>query len=539
MIKKLFFLCALLLIHPFVFASDYDAESTRKKVCIISTPGDQTIRERVCDRYRLESDVRSLGAFAADLQKQAREMIFLQKTVGLEDREHFTSDEHDKIARLLFRYLMVRESLWDRVCYYSNYRELSPDPEIQTKGFIVAFNSALQLTFYSSRLVATFIDEPAVIEKLNESYYRYNIPEGTYDKLFLSVTNIENIEAIRTSWQLFTDEEVDTESRLARIIRTEPVYRDLVEQINRLYADSDIQIRFILEKESLLLPDVRNRLRHTAIAAMAKKARAHFSNNLYAAQSVLFERVSSLKTPFAEQLKFTPDQLKQIKSLLQPGDIILTFTDGYMSNIFLPGIFKHGITYVGSPEQRRQAGLIKENFQAVPAARQDKLICDISCGSLPGGDDADLIEAVAEGVIFNSLALIANTHLTRLVVLRPRLTSKERTQQLLTVFQLVGNNYDFDFDFNNASSQCCTEVIYRSLHRKGNINFSLVKRMGKQTLSADDIVDYYYSNMPGAFDFVLLAKGLPSSKRNQGIIVTGAEGEKAFCRLMENMCPGE
>jgi len=514
------------------FASDYDAERARENACIIRRDRDPAaVDKKACSPYRLESDVRSLKAFSLELQKQAREMIFLKKIVELPQRGYFTSDENDKIERLLFRYLMIRESLWDLVYYYADYRERFSDPQLQAKGFTVAFNAALQLTYYSSRLVATFIDVPEVIDKLNEAHYRYNIPEGTYDKLFQSVTDIDNLEAIQTAWQLFTEEEIDPQSSLARLIRADPMYCALVEQINRLYADSDIQIGFILEKKSLLLPEVRNRLRHNAISALAKKAKTHFDDTLYAAQSVLFERVSRLKTPLAEQLIFTPAQLKQVTELMQPGDIILTFTDGYMSNIFLPGVFKHGLTYVGSPEQRQEAGLMR-NFQNMPASRQDKLLADLSYGTLPDGYDADIIEAVAEGVIFNSLEQIARTHLTRMVVLRPRLTPQERAQQLITVFQLVGNSYDFDFDFNDASAQCCTEVIYRSLHARGAFSFSLVKRMGKQTLSADDIVDYYFSSNPRAFDFVLLAKSDSSSKEHQALIATGPHGEKKFCRLM-------
>ena len=46
-----------------------------------------------------------------------------------------------------------------------------------------------------------------------------------------------------------------------------------------------------------------------------------------------------------------------IDEVLQPGDILLTYTGGYMSNLFLPGSFKHAITYVGDNQQRKKAGL--------------------------------------------------------------------------------------------------------------------------------------------------------------------------------------
>ncbi|MCH8193271.1 MAG: hypothetical protein IIA65_04560 [Planctomycetes bacterium] len=50
----------------------------------------------------------------------------------------------------------------------------------------------------------------------------------------------------------------------------------------------------------------------------------------------------------------------------------------------------------------------------------------MACASLPSGHEADLIEAVAEGVVFDSLEYLLSSDVSRLVVLRPRLTTQER-----------------------------------------------------------------------------------------------------------------
>jgi len=119
-----------------------------------------------------------------------------------------------------------------------------------------------------------------------------------------------------------------------------------------------------------------------------------------------------------------------------------------------------------------------------------------------------------------------------LLVLRPRLSDDERVGQLTTVFLLLGNTYDFKFDFNNASFHCCTEVIYRALHKRGPIEFSLTPRMGKQTLSADDIIKYHLSTEDKPFEFILLAEEDPDASGHQAIIRTGPNGEKRFSQLM-------
>jgi hypothetical protein len=204
-----------------------------------------------------------------------------------------------------------------------------------------------------------------------------------------------------------------------------------------------------------------------------------------------------------------------------------------MSNIFLPGKFKHGITYVGLPEDRKRAGLTEDTdlIEAMPQEKIEKLKSDIEIGSLATGKDADLIEAVAEGVVFNSLEEITKEHTARLCVLRPRLDRKNSIEALTNIFLLLGDSYDFKFDFTEGSSQCCTEVIYRALHRHGPIRFNLTKRMGLWTLSADDIVQYYLSSDNSAFDFVLYAEEKPESDGN-ALILTDDAGRQRLAALM-------
>ena len=52
---------------------------------------------------------------------------------------------------------------------------------------------------------------------------------------------------------------------------------------------------------------------------------------------------------------------------------------------------------------------------------------------------------------------------SRVVVLRPHLSDADRVQALGMLFEYLGDDYDFDFDFSDDSAQCCTELIYRIL----------------------------------------------------------------------------
>ena len=481
---------------------------------------------------RLKADLLRLRAFSEELERHRKEMIYLQETFGMLDRGYFTSDEHDKIENLLFRYLVCRESLWDMVDYYRDYETHFSDPEEQTKAFIIGFNAALHLAHYGSVLVATFLDEPVVIEKLNEPFHQSGIPKGTYEEIFTGITSIDNIEALKTAWELYSNEAANPDSLLSRVAKSDPAYGEWVGHLARLHEDTNVQVEYILTKRSLLLPEVRNRIRNSAITELAKKAFELHNDNLYAVRAVLFLNVSRMKSPVSNEIVFSARQVRKIKSLLEPGDIILTFKSGYMSNIFLPGVFKHGITYVGSPSQRKEAGLDVETLTGVVPAKREKLVRDLARSNLASGAAADAVEAVAEGVIFSSIEQLLHTHMNRLVVLRPKLTREERIEDLKTVFLLLGCGYDFNFDFNDATYQCCTELIYRSLNARGDIRFPLTKRMGTQTLSADDILNYHLSSDPSPFEFVFLAEESPRPKTRRAVVLTGGKGETRFRELM-------
>ena len=59
----------------------------------------------------------------------------------------------------------------------------------------------------------------------------------------------------------------------------------------------------------------------------------------------------------------------------------------------------------------------------------------------------------------------------------------------------LGKPYDFEFDFNNSSRVVCTELIYRSYHHRGPVNFSLTKRLGRFTLTGDDLMAHVLDGM--------------------------------------------
>ncbi|MBN2451329.1 MAG: hypothetical protein JXR77_13130 [Lentisphaeria bacterium] len=479
---------------------------------------------------RLGRDLHLLRRFSGELAAMEEEMVRLQASVGLRERGFYTSDEHAAIESLLFRYLLCREALWEIVDEYRG--EGPPDrPASRTEAreIILGFNAALKLAHYTSRLVYTFLECPAVIGKLNEAYHPCNIPPGTYDRLFRSVTDVDNLCALRAAWEVFREDAGNPATSLYAVSISNPDYRELIRENYLFYQQADATVTAILEARSLLLPSVRNRLRHSELMALVDRSKAAFQDNLYAVRAILFNNVGRIRNPVAAGVVLTPADMARVRRLLRPGDLVLTFSSGYMSNIFLPGVFKHGILYVGGTRQRREQGLVPELFADVPQARRSQVLRHLEWERLEDSAEADLVEAVAEGVIFNSLDHVLGGHTQRAVVLRPRLSPADTVQALKTVFLYIDAGYDFRFDFNDATHLCCTEVIYRAINRRGPIELPLIERMGHPTLSADDILRQHLRRPGASFETVLLVR--PGTD-GRGVVVAGERAEAALRELM-------
>jgi hypothetical protein len=373
---------------------------------------------------------------------------------------------------------------------------------------------------HTAFIVTRFADDPLAIAQLNETYFRSEIPFGSYDRMRENATLPDLLEPTSKMKTLYTREMADPLSALATLANNDAEYADLISQIPALQAAAEKR----LQQVARLYPS------HINTEKLAEQDAGQQHKTLYAIRSFLFKNVSRLKDPAAHVVIFSDAQKQEVFSLLEPGDLILTYTAGYMSDVFIPGAFKHGITYIGTPDNRESFGLSANALPPDERFDVQKLAANLQRSSLPDGKQADMIEAVAEGVIFNDLKHIMDTHINRMLVLRPRLSDTERAAFLVEVFSYLGDGYDFRFDFADASRQVCTEVIYRAINGKGSIDFALTERAGHETLSADDIANYHLDSE--AFDFVLLVETAPDSKNNGALIFVGAEGELRVKTLM-------
>jgi len=460
-----------------------------------------------------------IEAASREMDALDQEFSALHRAGGWRKRGFFDAAEVNEIEWLLFRFVSLHSMLWDLVNAHSELLDAGvEDRDAEMRARVLSMTAELLLVDHTAFLVTEFASDPIAIAQINQAYYRSEIPFGTYDRLRDNVTAPNTEQALASlSGPLSTG----PNSALGRLAASDPDYRVLIEQLPALHAQATRRLRAV----AAIAPS------HSEAEADARRDSRDRHQVLYAFQSVLFKDVSRLKNPTAHLIKFSDAQKSQIYDLLQPGDVILTYTAGYVSDVFIPGAFKHGITFVGA---RERTDLLEASAAVAPdAARYERsrLATDLQRTALADGKPADVIEAVAEGVIFNNLAHLLDTHINRLLVLRPQLSDSERAAFVVGVFSYLGDGYDFRFDFANASQQVCTELIYRALNNKGSIDFRLTERAGRETLSADDIAKYHL-NAAGTFELVLYAEENPGSKDHQAMILTGADATRRLRALM-------
>jgi hypothetical protein len=293
-----------------------------------------------------------------------------------------------------------------------------------------------------------------------------------------------------------------------------------IAKINHSYPRSEIPRRTYDRLAASLKPNA-----YRQVSALSRKLGDGLDDSTYSFQAELITQVGKFKNPAAYLINFNESQKREVIAMLEPGDVILTYTAGYASTFFIPGAFKHSMVYVGSTEQRQAIGLTAAQVRISGGASvRRKIQAHLDVSKTNDGRAANVIEAVLEGVKFSNLEHIMDTHMNRLVVLRPRLSPEEREQYLVQVFSYLGQDYDFRFDFDDASRQVCTEVIYRSLNGLHGINFELCQHTGHLTLSSDDIINYWLNRHKEAFDFILYADEASFSPTHAARIRTGRDG---------------
>ncbi|MCO4768618.1 MAG: hypothetical protein KDA24_01215 [Deltaproteobacteria bacterium] len=194
---------------------------------------------------------------------------------------------------------------------------------------------------------------------------------------------------------------------------------------------------------------------------------------------------------------------------LEPGDILLTRKNWYLSNVGLPGFWPHAILYVGSPEKLlawaddEEVRTALARLEGLPEGEQvtlhevmQKRYPDFWLRYQLGkdGQPLRLVEAHKPGVTLSTLSESAGDALVAFRPLPAHVSKGDKALAIVEAFRHLGKPYDFDFDFATDHALVCTEVVwraYRPAEGKGGLDLPVVDVAGRKAIPANILAQHY------------------------------------------------
>jgi len=375
-------------------------------------------------------------------------------------RGYFIPEEDDFLWSLVSRYLTIRSGFWELIeemsAHFSDdiYNVKSSD---DWRYFLIGYAASCQAVSMARLLIDELAKHKLVQRKINEGSPQHRIPRKVFTSIYESLSDTDN--AIKMQYMM---DFVDANREYIQNLDTDPYVAEIITKLESLETTlNPSKLAFIRLRLAFLWHSICRRF------AVGKQNSSFFI--LENAGRVIAE-IGDL-----ENKRVTADILSQAQSLLKPGDIIVTRHDFVASNLFLPGYWPHVALYIGSESQRDALDIeinneIKQKWSG----------------------EINVLEAKKDGVLFRPLT--ETLFVDEFVILRPELTHKSLATALTRVCQHEGKSYNFDFDFFRSDQLVCTEVVYRAFDGLDNIEFKLIERAGRFSLSAEDILDAAMEN---------------------------------------------
>lgn len=362
----------------------------------------------------------------------------------------------------------------------------------------------------------TFTDRTAGLKQLevvlDEPSAEYGIPPRAYAQFKFKVIHVS------TSTQLMTGD--------AYAASMVPFYKKagMAQLEDVKWAQQEMKLNSKAAKDKLLKRGVTLFAKNAVDIAADTTMHGIFPIQKGVAEWMGDTRVARINKPLIKK-----EQAEALTKRMEPGDIIVSRQNWFISNIGLPGFWPHAELFLGTQEQF--STYFDADAEVIAWAKeQDPNATGLTSllqnrfpdrwrmyGSFDlRGDQVKFLEAISEGVSFTGVGhAMTNDYVG---VLRPRLTKLDKAKAMLRAFTYQGRPYDFDFDFYSDTSLVCSELVWKayqpSKDMKG-LSIPLVNIAGRMALPPNDIVrqfDEEAGKPDRQFDFVAFLDGREKTK---------------------------
>ena len=402
-------------------------------------------------------EVATLRHIVEGLDRLEEEVSQRRVVTAATARGYLTPDEEDRVRRQLLSYRNHRLAAYELICRHQDYAQRREETD-RLHSFLLAFAAALTLYARSLRIIQIVEHAPVLRAKLNEPEPRCDLEPGFFDDVLAGYSSLSNYRLLREADRFWRS----NRRRVARLGLSAP-------------PDGNWMVKRICRDRWL----VRQRLLHVLWTRLRLDSRAFRQTVFGVAREARYGLEAYIGTTFAQagvsadtRVGIDDAVRATLCTRMQPGDILLMRTEKKLTTALLPGFWAHAAVYLGNTPDLEALGL--------------QLAPDVRAAMEPVDRCGYVLEGVAPRVWITPLArcLVAD----HVLVLRPNLGSEDRRLAMQEALAHLGQPYDFEFDFTQTSRIVCTGLVYRAWHGRGPIRFELVKRLGRFTLSGDDLV---------------------------------------------------
>jgi hypothetical protein len=474
-----------------------------------------------------KKDLATLRMFSAglgrlDTQVKDKFVLFTKK-----ENRTYTPEEKQTLLTTwgaMFSYFSSVEQIRQR---YWNFWTLGPTDDRHAWGYLLT-HTALTTLLSNGLKFAEMTQGNKQLETLfDEPNSEFGVPQGSYATFKVTAIHISTTTQLMSgdAWgkvaqtPLKKDKDPDVKWAWAELDSCGKKARDcLVRSGNKLFVTNALDI-----------------LKDNTTAA------------IFPAQKSFAEWFGDTRVARAGKPLMTKAALDAVIPIMEPGDVIVTRQNWFLSNIALPGFWPHAELYVSTPDELKKYFDSDLEVMTWAQAQKEKsaTFSELLAKRYPGkwkaygGKDFQghgpirVIEAISEGVSFT-----ASEHsfgVDYMGVMRPRASKLEKAKAILRAFEYQGRPYDFEFDFFSDASLVCSELVYKawapSNDMKG-LKIELVDVAGRRTLPANDIVKLFDKELgkpDRQLDFVAFIDG----REKEGTVVVSDEAafRKTHSRL--------
>ena len=385
-----------------------------------------------------DSSLSTISAAYAALPTLKEMAQLLSDGKAAELRGYFNPVEDERLRDTYARYLAIRVSLWDIIqTSQGAAHRVQKKPESASlqdlRDFSIAFCAAEIIVRTGEYLIDLARKRDIIWRKLDEADQRYGLQRKSFTRIYRQLTSAFRMYGFYRACEVF-------DKHKAEIMEAAPT-----------------EIVGILTTLNLPTASRGDHIRryHRFVKFSTKRRQlSAWKNILFSIFEMTGSDIADLKIPFLKPpqapKRVSSQVIETIRTHLEPGDVFVTRHDDAMSNVFLPGFWPHSALWLGA-------------------------------------DDADILEAKKDGVLLRQIE--DTLQVDAFVVIRPKLTPEQMSEALSRGRSHTGKPYDFIFDFRATDRLVCTEVIYRTYHGIGAIDFDLTLQAGRHCLTAEDLLN--------------------------------------------------